>query len=110
MVEEYVVQVAPEEEPNRVNPLSVFGVIWSELSGGIGPWGTFRPLVALALSLIPFLFLGQHFNRQHSKAASWFLIQLPLIFSVVLWPLFYFWSIGDAWWVSSRTVASAQNE
>jgi hypothetical protein len=84
-----VVQVAPEEEPNRVNPLSVFGVIWSELSGGIGPWGTFRPLVALALSLIPFLFLGQHFNRQHSKAAR---------------------SIGDAWWVSSRIVASAQNE
>ena len=72
MAEEYAVSVVPDEEPGGASALGVVGVIWNELSGGIGPWGTLRPLVALALSLVPFLFLGQHFNRQHSKGFGWF--------------------------------------
>ena len=110
MAEEYVVSIASEKEPEEGSTLGVIGVIWYELSGGIGPWGTLRPLVALAISLVPFLYLGQHFNRQHRKALGYFVIQLPLIFSVVLWPVLFIWSIVDSWWVSSGIVAKAENE
>ena len=68
------------------------------------------PLFALLLALIPFLFLGQHFNREHRKGLEWFLIQFPLVLSIVLWPVLFVWTIIDAWWVSSSIVASAQNE
>ena len=108
MAEEYVVSLAAEEEPESGSTMGALGVIWYELSGGIGPWGALRPLVAVAISLVPFLFLGQHFNRQHRKAFGYFLIQLPLILSVVMWPIQYVWSIADAWWVSSRIVAKAE--
>ena len=110
MVEELVVNIAEDEELEKVSRLGVIGVIWSELNGGIGPWGTLRPLFSIILALIPFIFLGQHFNRQHEKANSWFLIQLPLLFTVILWFLLYVWSIGDAFFVSSRIVAKAENE
>ena len=109
MAEEYVVSIAAEEEPDSGSALGALGVIWFEVSGGIGPWGTLRPLFAVALSLVPFLFLGQHFNRQHQKAFGFFLIQLPMILSVVMWPILFVWSIADAWWVSSRIIAKAQN-
>jgi phosphoglycerol transferase MdoB-like AlkP superfamily enzyme len=110
MAEELVVNIAEDEELEKVSKLGVIGVIWSELNGGIGPWGTLRPLFSIILALIPFLFLGQHFNRQHEKANSWFLIQLPLLFTVILWFLLFVWSIGDAFFVSSRIVAKAENE
>ncbi len=110
MTEELVVNIAEDEELEKVSRLGVIGVIWSELNGGIGPWGTLRPLFSIILALIPFIFLGQHFNRQHEKANSWFLIQLPLLFTVILWFLLYVWSIGDAFFVSSRIVAKAENE
>ena len=110
MAEEYVVSVDSEEEPESGSSVGALGVIWYELSGGIGPWGALRPLVALVLSMVPFLFIGQHFNGQHRKAFGWFLIQLPLILSVVMWPVLFVWSIGDAWWVSSRIVANAESE
>ncbi len=107
MEQEYVVQIESEESTIS-NPLGVVSVIWRELSGGIGPWGALRPLFAVALSLVPFMFLGQHFNRQHRKGAEWFLIQFPLIMSIVLWPILFVWSIADAWWVSSGIVASSE--
>tara|TARA_B100000287_G_scaffold71934_2_gene63526 strand:- start:620 stop:1024 length:405 start_codon:yes stop_codon:yes gene_type:complete len=107
--EDLVVKLDPENQRVR-NPFGIFIVIWRELSGGIGPWGAMRPLFALLLALIPFLFLGQHFNREHRKGLEWFLIQFPLVLSIVLWPVLFVWSIIDAWWVSSSIVASAQNE
>ena len=110
MAEELIVNIAEDEELEEVSKLGVIGVIWSELNGGIGPWGTLRPLFSIILALVPFLFLGQHFNRQHEKANSWFLIQLPLLFTVILWFLLYVWSIGDAFFVSSRIVAKTENE
>ena len=109
MAEEYVVSIASEEEVDSGSAMGALGVIWHELSGGIGPWGALRPLVAVVVSLIPFLFLGQHFNRQHRKALGCFLIQLPLIRSVVMWPVLFVWSIADAWWVSSSIVAKAES-
>ncbi len=110
MTEELVVSLAEDYEQEKATPLGVIRVIWSEISGGIGPWGTLRPLFTLLLSLIPFLFLGQHLNRQHEKANGWFLIQLPLLFTIILWFSLYLWSIGDALWVSSRLVAKAENQ
>ena len=109
MAEEYVVSIAAQEEPDSGSAIGALGVIWYELSGGIGPWGALRPLFALVLSFVPFLFLGQHFNRQHRKAFGYFVIQLPLILSVVLWPVVCVWSIADARWISSRIVAKAEN-
>jgi len=108
MSDEYVVQVVEEDE-GGAGPLGVVRVIWYEISGGIGPWGALRPLIAIALALVPFLYIGQHFNRQHRKAAGWFAVQFPLILTIFLWPILYIWSIGDAWWVSSGIVARAQS-
>ena len=110
MAEEYVVSIAAQEEPDSGSAIGALGVIWYELSGGIGPWGALRPLFALVLSFVPFLFLGQHFNRQHRKAFGYFVIQLPLILSVVMWPVLWVWSIADAWWISSRIVAKSEND
>tara|TARA_B100000900_G_scaffold149643_1_gene127127 strand:- start:4727 stop:5059 length:333 start_codon:yes stop_codon:yes gene_type:complete len=110
MGEELIVSLAEEEEFEKVSRLGVIGVIWSELNGGIGPWGTLRPLFTLILSLVPFLFLGQHFNRQHEKANGFFLLQLPLLLTIILWFLLYLWSIWDAFFVSTRIVAKAHNE
>jgi hypothetical protein len=107
MEEEYVVQLEPSEGSD-FRPLGVISAIWSELSGGIGPWGAIRPLFAVGFSLVPFLFLGQHFNRQHRKGSEWFLIQFPLI-PAFLWPFLFVWSIADAWWVSSGIVASSES-
>ena len=53
MAKEYAVTVNPEEE--EVNRLGVVRVIWSELSGGIGPWGAFRPIFSVLVSLVPFV-------------------------------------------------------
>tara|TARA_B100001113_G_C20826689_1_gene499154 strand:- start:89 stop:421 length:333 start_codon:yes stop_codon:yes gene_type:complete len=105
--EGFVVHVEPAEE-GGFSPLGVISAIWGELSGGVGPWGAIRPLFAVALSLVPFLFLGQHFNRQHRKGGEWFLIQFPLV-PAFLWPFLFVWSIADAWWVSSGIVASSES-
>ena len=110
MAEELLVNITEDEELEKMSRLGVIGVIWRELNGGIGPWGTLRPLYTSFLALIPFLFLGQHVNRQHEKANSWFLIQLPLLLTVILWFLLYLWSIGDAFFVSSRIVAKAESK
>jgi hypothetical protein len=31
-----------------------------------------------------------------------------LLLTVLLWPVLYLWSIGDAWWVSSNIVARSE--
>ena len=85
---EFVVKVESAEDDGS-RPLGVVSTIWDELSGGVGPWGAIRPLFAVSLSLVPFLFLGQHFNRQHRKAGEWFLIQFPLI-PAFLWPFLFY--------------------
>tara|TARA_B110000014_G_scaffold228539_1_gene188966 strand:+ start:3602 stop:3946 length:345 start_codon:yes stop_codon:yes gene_type:complete len=108
MEHDYVVILPTEEEEDEVTTRGVIMVIWNELSGGVGPWGALRPLVAVLLSLVPFLFLGQHFNRQHSKSLGWFVIQFPLILSIFLWPVLFLWSIIDAWWISSGIVAKSR--
>ena len=110
MAEELLVNITEDEELEKMSRLGVIGVIWRELNGGIGPWGTLRPLFTIFLALIPFLFLGQHFNRQHEKANSCFLIQLTLLLTVILCFLLYLWSIGDAFFVSSRIVAKAESK
>ena len=92
-----------ENSPRWHTPFFVIMVIIIEITGGVGPWGALRPLIATALALIPFLYLGQHFNRQHSKAFDWFALQIPLLFCL-LWPLIFLWSIFDAYQTSMLTV------
>tara|TARA_B100001094_G_C18081037_1_gene745191 strand:+ start:697 stop:1026 length:330 start_codon:yes stop_codon:yes gene_type:complete len=94
--EEVLEVVVPvDEEP--IDSLALSKTIWNEITAGVGIWGAFRPIFAVILSLIPFLFLGQHFNRNHRRGSDWFLLQIPLAFTLILWVLLYFWSIFDAW-------------
>ena len=89
------VVVPVDEEP--VDSLALSKTIWNEITAGVGIWGAFRPIFAVILSLVPFLFMGQHFNRNHRRGSDWFLLQIPLAFTLILWVLLYLWSIFDAW-------------
>ena len=91
------------------NTLSVLRIIWTELTAGVGAWGSLKPLIAAVLAAVPFLFLGQHFNRQHQKGFDWMLLQLPLVLTLVLWPVLWVWSIFDAYRVAMIGVSEAEN-
>lgn len=94
-----------ENSSRLATPFHVVMVVISEIIGGVGPWGALRPLIATALAVVPFLFLGQHFNRQHGKAFDWFALQIPLLFCL-LWPLLWLWSLFDAYQNAMLSVAS----
>lgn len=79
-----------------------FREVWRQITFGVGAWGTLRPLVAALLAAVPFLFLGQHFNRQHRKAFDWSLLQIPLALTLVLWLGLWLYSIYDAWSTATR--------
>jgi len=91
------------------NILGVVRLIWTELTAGVGAWGSLKPLVAGVLAVVPFLFLGQHFNRQHQKGFDWMLLQLPLALTILLWPVLWAWSILDAYRVAMVAVSEAEN-
>ena len=92
------------------NTLGAIRIIWTELTAGVGAWGSLKPLIAGALAVVPFLFLGQHFNRQHQKGFDWTLLQLPLVLTILLWPVLWAWSIFDAYRVAMIGVSEAANE
>lgn len=104
MTEEFEIKVPVQEDKPARGMILLY--IWREITAGIGFWGTLRPLVAALIAVIPFLFLGQHFNRQHQKAFDWTLLQFPLALTVVLWVLLWFWSIFDAWREASKIVSA----
>ena len=86
---------APKE---GILPVRIVKEIWREITFGVGTWGALRPLVATAvLATVPFLFLGQHFNRQHRRGfgggVSPDSVGVDPHFVVSL----YLWSIFDAW-------------
>ena len=99
--------VVPVEETD-IDSLELGKTIWNEITAGVGIWGAFRPVFAVVLSLVPFLYLGQHFNRRHQRGFDWFLLQIPLAFTLVLWVLLYVWSVFDAWRDASVIVAKSQ--
>ena len=89
--------------------LGAIRLIWTELTAGVGAWGSLKPLIAGALAAVPFLFLGQHFYRQHQKGFDWMLLQLPLVLTLILWPVLWLWSIIDAYRVAMMAVSDAEN-
>lgn len=92
------------------NTLGAIRIIWTELTAGVGAWGSLKPLIAGVLAVVPFFFLGQHFNRQHQKGFDWMLLQLPLVLTVLLWPVLWAWSIVDAYRVAMIAVSEAENK
>ena len=109
--EDLVVTLSTEESSSgRLrNILGVVRLIWTELTAGVGAWGSLKPLVAGVLAAVPFFFLGQHFNRQHQKGFDWMLLQLPLALTIILLPLLWAWSIIDAYRVAMVAVSDAEN-
>ena len=103
----------PEEEDERGvlywRPVRLFREIWKEITFGAGAWGTLRPLITALLATVPFLFLGQHFNRQHRKAFDWTMLQIPLALTIVLWIGLWLYSIFDAWREATKNIASQSN-
>ena len=110
--EEDLVVTLSREDSKGGSLRNIFGVvrlIWTELTAGVGAWGSLKPLVAGVLAAVPFLFLGQHFNRQHQKGFDWMLLQLPLALTIILWPVLWAWSILDAYRVAMVAVSEAEN-
>ena len=99
--------VETKSEPNKVvTGFKVFRQIWKEMTLGVGFWGALRPIVAALIEAIPFLFLGQHFNRKHQKGLDYALLQIPLALTVVLWFVLWAFSIFDAWRDATKFVAN----
>ena len=108
--EDSEIELVVPVEVNDVDSIALGKTIWNEITAGVGIWGAFRPVFAVVLSLIPFLYLGQHFNRNHQRGFDWFLLQIPLAFTLVLWVLLYVWSIFDAWRDASILVAQSHDQ
>lgn len=98
--------IESKTETNKVvTGFRVFRQIWKEMTLGVGFWGALRPIVAALIAAVPFLFLGQHFNRKHQKGLDFALLQIPLALTVVLWFVLWAYSIFDAWRDATRFVA-----
>jgi len=112
MDEELVVHLNPVVHHPQRGPkwLRVIQEIWREITFGVGTWGAFRPVFTVLVALIPFLFLGQHFNREHQKATDWSLLQIPLALTILLWIGLYLWSIFDAWKNALNVVHGNQDQ
>jgi hypothetical protein len=99
LLEDMIVQF-PAPDKNQMSDrreVRFLREVWRQITFGVGAWGTLRPLVAALLAAVPFLFLGQHFNRQHRRGFDWFLLQIPLALTLVLWLGLWLFSIYDAW-------------
>jgi len=94
------------DDESKPSILRVFKQIWIEMTLGVGFWGALRPIVAAILALVPFLFVGQHFNKNHRKAADWTLLQIPLALTVILWFALWLFSIFDAWREGTKLVSN----
>ena len=108
--DEMAIEVVVPVEEKEIDSVALGKTLWNEITAGVGIWGAFRPVFAVALSLVPFLFLGQHFNRNHRRGADWFLLQIPLAFTLILWILLYVWSVFDAWRDASVMVARSHDQ
>ena len=104
---EIVVQIPSEEIQKKEN--NIFSVIFAQITSGVGFWGSLQPIIAVIISLVPFLFLGQHFNRSHQKGIDFALLQLPLALTGILWVGLYLWSILDAWNEAQKYVLNKIN-
>lgn len=107
-----MVQFTPETDSSKTGilPVRIVKEIWREITFGVGTWGALRPLVAALLAAVPFLFLGQHFNRQHRRGIEWSFLQIPLAFTVLLWIGLYLWSIIDAWRDAVSAMGQVQDQ
>ena len=105
---ELVVQYPTNEKKSIANRIvSTLKTIFHEITFGVGTWGAMRPMFTAVLAGIPFLFLGQHFNKEHGKARDWTLLQIPLALTVVLWIGLWLFSIFDAWKTATGIVATS---
>ena len=104
---EIVVQIPRNERVNKKG--NFLKVIFAQITSGVGFWGSLQPIIAIIVSLVPFLFLGQHFNRSHQKGFDFTLLQIPLALTGILWIGLYLWSIFDAWNEAQKFVLNKIN-
>jgi len=104
---EIVVQIPRNESKNKKG--NILRVIFAQITSGVGFWGSLQPIIAILFSLVPFLFLGQHFNRSHQKGIDFGLLQIPLALTGILWICLYLWSIFDAWNEAQKYVLNKIN-
>ena len=104
---EIVVQIPRNESKNKKG--NILRVILAQITSGVGFWGSLQPIIAILFSLVPFLFLGQHFNRSHQKGIDFGLLQIPLALTGILWICLYLWSIFDAWNEAQKYVLNKIN-
>ena len=88
--DEDVIEVVVPVDEIEINSIAAGKTIWNEITAGVGVWGAMRPIFAVVISLVPFLFLGQHFNKKHGKGKDWFLLQIPLAFTELGTRRFFF--------------------
>jgi len=106
--QELVVQFPTKEKKPLIHRMvSTLKTIFHEITFGVGTWGAMRPMFTALLAGVPFLFLGQHFNKEHGKARDWTLLQIPLALTVVLWVGLWLFSIFDAWKTATGVVANS---
>ena len=104
---EIVVQIPRNVSKNKKG--NILRVIFAQITSGVGFWGSLQPIIAILFSLVPFLFLGQHFNRSHQKGIDFGLLQIPLALTGILWICLYLWSIFDAWNEAQKYVLNKIN-
>ena len=56
--DEMAIEVVVPVEEKRSRFHRIRKTIWNEITAGVGIWGAFRPVFAVVLSLVPFLFWG----------------------------------------------------
>ena len=54
--DEMAIEVVVPVEEKEIDSVALGKTLWNEITGGVGIWGAFRPVFAVALSLVFLIF------------------------------------------------------
>ena len=49
------IELVVPAETEDIDSVALGKTIWNEITAGVGIWGAFKPIVAVLLSLVPFM-------------------------------------------------------